>query len=411
MLVVVATLLVPVMTVAGETRETTRDGILYVQNPSQPTESPSTSQPEEIWRIGGDDDEDVVFGVLDGVVADASGNVYLLDIQLSEVLVYTADGEYVRTIGREGEGPGEFRRPTGVFIAPAGQVAVVQAMPGKIVLLTPEGDPAGVYPVPAPDDGVQFFEGAARAGDQIVVAPRRFSRRETGADITSVLIRVDTGGNQTAQYLEQHIAREFAVTEMDEKAVSGTLEWSVSPDGRVLLSDDFDSYRIRVLRPDATVDRVIEREYEHRARSAEEMERRTPRVGMGGRRGRHGRPRVEVKPSKTDRDILQMFPRDSGSVWVLNSRGAYDVADGAMATFDVFDADGHFVRQITLRGEGDFDKDEFHIVGNRLYVVTGVRSARAAMRGAESEKPVEDEEIVPMAVICYDLGPVVQGSL
>jgi hypothetical protein len=211
----------PVSVRAGEARETTRDGILYVENPSRPAESPSTLQPVERWRIGGDEDEDVVFGVIDGVAADA--DVYLLDIQLSEVLVYTADGEYVRTIGREGEGPGEFRRPAGVFIAPAGQVAVVQAMPGKIVLLTPGGDPAGEYPVPAPDDGVQFFERAARSGDQIVVAPRRFSRRETGADITSTLIRVDARGNQTAQYLVQQVTREFAVTELDEKAVSGTL--------------------------------------------------------------------------------------------------------------------------------------------------------------------------------------------
>jgi hypothetical protein len=45
-----------------------------------------------------------------------------------------------------------------------------------------------------------------------------------------------------------------------------------------------------------------------------------------------------------------------------------------------------------------------------LYVVSHVRSARAAMWGAEKDEYDESEEVVPMAVVCYDLGPVVRGS-
>ena len=45
----------------------------------------------------------------------------------------------------------------------------------------------------------------------------------------------------------------------------------------------------------------------------------------------------------------------------------------------VFDGDGRFATQVTLLGEGDFREDGFHVVGNRLYVVTGLRSARDAM--------------------------------
>ena len=109
--------------------EETRDGVLHVLNPAAPLEAPETIAPEELWRLGGDDeDEDVIFGVLTSIATDSEGNVYLLDMQLSQVYVYSSDGEYLNTIGREGEGPGEFRRAGDMFIAPDGNVAVMQRM-------------------------------------------------------------------------------------------------------------------------------------------------------------------------------------------------------------------------------------------------------------------------------------------
>jgi hypothetical protein len=349
---------------ATDIQEITRDGVLHVLNPSQPLEQPAGLETRELWRIGGDDDDDVVFGVIDDVAMDDAGNVYLLDIQLSEVLVLTVDGEIIRTIGREGEGPGEFRRPNGLFVAPSGDIAVVQRMPGRIVLLTPDGLPAGTYPVPAADDGIQFFDGAMRAGDQVVVAPQSFSRRETGFDITAALIRVDAQGNQTAGYFEQSVSRDFASMEFDEKELRGAPVWSAAPDGRVFVNDNFDAYSVRVWKPAGTLDRVIEREYGHRVRSEEEITRRTPRMRFG-RRGHRGGNRPEVTPSKTDRDVLELFPRDDGTLWVLSGRGAFDAPGGSIASFDVFDAEGRFVRQFTLPGDGDYDEDGFHIVGDR----------------------------------------------
>lgn len=388
---------------AGDIRKVTRDGVLHVSNPSHPLESPSTLEAEELWRFGGDDEDDFVFGVLGHIASDADGNVYMLDIQLDEVLVLSPDGEYIRTIGRSGEGPGEFRRPVGMFITSAGEVAIVQRIPGRIVLLTTTGEPAGVLTVPQTDDGVQAFNGAARSGDHFVVAPQRFSRREAGAEVIASLIRVDAQGTQTASYFEQRVTRSFASTEIDEREVSGTLLWRVGPGGAVFVSDDFDAYRIKVFRPDGSIDRVIEREYAHRNRSDDEMKRRVPRPRMGRRRGGRGAG-MEIKPSETDRDILNMFPRNDGALWVLSSRGAFDAPDESIAGFDVFDNEGRFAGHVTLIGQGDYDQDVFHLIGDRFYVVTGVRPALAALRGTAPEAETEvDEEAEPMTVICYDL--------
>jgi hypothetical protein len=125
---------------AGEWKgqDTVRDGVRCLISPAEPMESPSTSKLNELWRIGGDtDDEDEFFGVISQIQTDDAGNLYLLDSQLNQVKIFDPDGGFIREIGREGEGPGEFRGPTSMFFTRDGKVAVLQLAPGKIVLLTP----------------------------------------------------------------------------------------------------------------------------------------------------------------------------------------------------------------------------------------------------------------------------------
>ena len=116
----------------------------------------------------------------------------------------------------------------------------------------------------------------------------------------------------------------------------------------------------------------------------------------------------EMITSETDRDIQNIYPRDDGSVWVLSSHGAFDGGEDVIATFDVFDRDGKFIEQVTLKGRGDYREDGFHVVGDRLFVVTGFRSAQQAMFGGSDEEEVVDEDVEPMSVICYHIGPIVQ---
>jgi hypothetical protein len=51
-----------------------------------------------------------------GLEVDADGNVWIVDRRLSQVLVVAPDGTLLRTIGRDGEGPGEFRLPANVGV-------------------------------------------------------------------------------------------------------------------------------------------------------------------------------------------------------------------------------------------------------------------------------------------------------
>jgi len=47
---------------------------------------------------------------------DADGNIWVVDRRLRQMLVVSPEGEVLRTIGRNGEGPGEFRGPRGLAV-------------------------------------------------------------------------------------------------------------------------------------------------------------------------------------------------------------------------------------------------------------------------------------------------------
>lgn len=381
-------------------KEVTREGVPHITNPATPANGATTLAPRQAWTAGGDDDDDVLFGVISAVDIDERGNVYALDMQLSQVHVFDRDGNLLRTIGREGEGPGEFRRASQMFLTPEGNVAVLQQMPGKLVVLTPDGKPAGDFPGPKGADGgmIAYFEGG-RAGDAIVLNTREMSRSESKISVQRALLVVGPKGDIRATLFKDKNERDMtAMLNLDEKEMRGVL-WAGGKDGRVYTSENFDGYQIKVHSPAGTLERVIEREYAHRPRSKQEMEDNKPRVIMRGGNGQRLQP--VIKSSPTDRDILRMLPREDGSLWVLSSRGDAEQPKGTMATFDVFDPAGHFVRTVGFQVPGNFEQDEFYIVRDQLIVVRSARSARDAFMGSEDGDTKEAVDVEPVSIAAF----------
>jgi hypothetical protein len=58
--------------------------------------------------IGGDENEYAFHALFPRVVADEAGQIFAMDGGNRRIQVYGPDGKYLRTIGRSGNGPGEF---------------------------------------------------------------------------------------------------------------------------------------------------------------------------------------------------------------------------------------------------------------------------------------------------------------
>lgn len=81
----------------------------------------------EVAGIGSADAADpaYVFGEVVDAAPDPLGRVWVLDRQAKELRVFDAAGRHVRTVGREGAGPGEFRNPIGLTWDAGGRMWVV----------------------------------------------------------------------------------------------------------------------------------------------------------------------------------------------------------------------------------------------------------------------------------------------
>lgn len=356
-----------------------------------------------LWEVGGEDDEDVLFGVLSDLAVDAEGDVYVVDRQLTEVTRFGPDGSFLGFVGREGEGPGEYSRIGGIFVAAPDMVGVVQRMPGKIVTVRRDGTPGDEVILPAAfSEAPAYFFGADRAGTSLVLSIRQMRREDNAVSMTTCLVLADSEGHELARMSETSATRDMARLVVDERDDQPAV-WAVDDRGFVYVNDAFDAYAVRVYRPDGMLDHEFHEDYEPRKRSAAEKEANTPRmvVRMRGGGGRGGRAATGV-PSPTDRDIQAMFARPDGSLWILTSRGAFDNPAGILATFDVHDGGGKRTGRVALKGEGSFRDDGIHIVGDRVYVARGLRAAERAARGAE-ESEAEEVEAAPMSLACYQL--------
>ncbi|WP_176719404.1 6-bladed beta-propeller [Rhodohalobacter halophilus] len=60
------------------------------------------------------DTEDVIIGQMGQFSVDQSGRIYIADFSQNVIHAYESDGSYLRQIGREGDGPGEFRRVSAI---------------------------------------------------------------------------------------------------------------------------------------------------------------------------------------------------------------------------------------------------------------------------------------------------------
>ena len=109
----------------------TTEGLLYVANDNGV--DVMTTDGAFVRRIG--------FGVLKQPwdVTVYNGEVFVADTGNYHVVIFSPDGQLVRTIGSRGCGPGEFSNPTGVAISPDGQLYVSDQLNHRVQVLTLQG--------------------------------------------------------------------------------------------------------------------------------------------------------------------------------------------------------------------------------------------------------------------------------
>jgi hypothetical protein len=96
----------------GCTKQQTLDLPEYLKDLEEITVYPANTESETsielVREVIFSDTDEVILGRTAGIVVDKDGRVYVGDQHANTVHVFDSDGFYLRQIGRQGEGPGEF---------------------------------------------------------------------------------------------------------------------------------------------------------------------------------------------------------------------------------------------------------------------------------------------------------------
>lgn len=367
-----------------------------VVNGETPLEGESRVELAELWRVGGDD-PDLLIGSISHVLFDAQDRVYALDGQLSEIQIFDGDGSHLDTIGRNGEGPGEWVNGSSMFWTPRGELAVLQAWPGKIVLIQPDGTPGPRYALPFQEGGgFQIISAGFRVGDHVVVSGSAWVTREGEQKRVAYIKGYDMDGAEIVHYHQQSKTEVFgnqAFTEAGFRDFQS--RWAAADDGRVAAALSFDDYAIQVWNADGTPAFVIERPaYTCLERDDAEIEVfQTVYEGMT-----RWNPGSTFAVSDHHAAIEQLQFREDGSLWVQSGHDRWAPRDDVFTSFDVYDRAGRYVRRVHLVGEDDPVEDGLYLGRDRVFVVTDQLAALLMSMGIDG---VSDGEIEPVSVIAY----------
>ena len=135
-----------------------------------------------------DESEDYAYGIsmVYDLAVDKNGNIYVLGKYEDNIVVFDRNGKYVRTIGREGDGPGEFRSPNNIAIRD-NEMHVFQVMGSLMQVLDLEGNYIRKFTVPG--GNYRFIT----LHDDYYLTMIRKTRLETGSSATTG-IRVGRAG-------------------------------------------------------------------------------------------------------------------------------------------------------------------------------------------------------------------------
>jgi hypothetical protein len=102
-----------------------------------------TAVPDHEWRGAAHETEEVK-----AIAVNDAGNLYVVDGMAGQVYELTLHGDLIRKVGRQGDGPGEFRYPTAVGVLESQSVAVFDGDLWRVTTIRPPTYEVTTAPIP-----------------------------------------------------------------------------------------------------------------------------------------------------------------------------------------------------------------------------------------------------------------------
>ena len=282
----------------------------------------------------------------------------VLDADANAVRQFDRSGEYLRTVGRGGQGPGELSRPLQVFALPEDSILVWDAGRPGYSVFSPDGAPVAAQRV-ALDDAETPGEARIMSGGRYLVlvsypSPMSVLQEGEGLHRVPVTLRVMDRQERTVETIGVFPGIETVVLSVRGQplvasaAFPRTLQFGVLDERLVVGTTE--TLEVRVLAADGALEEIF------RAPSGELAFTEADREWYGTHRRQSARSEAEramvdeFLTTMTFPDQLPAFSSmlvsDSGDIWLRTGR--HVPPSGIGPTWSVMGADGAFRGEITM---------------------------------------------------------------
>ena len=116
------------------------DGVTVVKNPKQPVYRENVCTIKQDLSVGqAEGQAEYMFGRIAGLAVDDNEEIYVADSQATQIRVFDTNGKFLRTIGRKGQGPGEFTGIQSIQITPHNELMLYDNVQNKLVFFSLAG--------------------------------------------------------------------------------------------------------------------------------------------------------------------------------------------------------------------------------------------------------------------------------
>jgi len=310
------------------------------------------------------------FGQISSFAVDPNGNIYVLDYKANHIQKFNAKGEFIKTIGKKGQGPGDFNSPLDIEIV-KDKLIVWDSMNMRISAL----DLDGTFIKSIPHDFMQLgwvYKIKALPNKKMILETQ-VSYRQGPSRPWECYLRLFSND---LEHIKDVYKKEFwtrkNITEPKNMSIpipfSAKVCWDVTPNGNAVIGFS-ESYMIEI--HDPTKGKISSFKHQYIPAKVTKEDKEQFFAGMvvsspgGGQQ--QGAPDYIVKNTEFPKtkpafDDIKCDPE--GNIWIhthCNDR------EEEMYFFDVFNEDGPFINRVKIEGHvypynGEMMDQYFYIV-------------------------------------------------
>jgi hypothetical protein len=316
------------------------DGVQVIKNPLAPLYGEDAFLVEEELVIGeAAGREEYMFQSIRSLAVSETGDIFVLDSRAQHLKVFDKEGQYLRTMGSPGQGPGEFQAPLTVIFNEQDEVVVGDM--NRISYFFPDGEYIKSIPLSTASlmrigiDSSGNILGYSIARDEGVYELNKYDPE------LNVLCSYGSSPLPTTEYRKTGKRNPFFTM----------IRWDIINGDQVVTGYPEEGYILRIMDSEGTLVRKIEKEYTPVEITQEEVEEAIREYPADMRK--------DMAAPKFFPPFWTMSADDEGRIWVYTSERA---AEGEKRIFDVFDAEGKYILRVALKASPQIFKNKLYCI-------------------------------------------------